>query len=200
MREANSFDIFLLVLLGLIWGSSFFNIKIATYSYEPITLALVRVIFASAPLILLCKFKKIKIEAFSKEWKYYALIGLCNIAIPFILIAIGTSKINSYLAAMLATLGVVLGAAYMLWLTKRVIFGVTKNSNIETLSDVNKPEMIMLSTLAFFVIFFRFSDFCFKNFLVGSFFSSFLRCPLSCLSALRFFRNSRSRFFSKVNT
>ena len=101
MREANSFDIFLLVLLGIIWGSSFFNIKIATYSYEPITLALVRVIFASAPLILLCKFKKIKIEAFSEEWKHYALIGLCNIAIPFILIAIGTSKINSYLAAML---------------------------------------------------------------------------------------------------
>jgi len=43
MREANSFDIFLLILLALIWGSSFFNIKIATYSYEPITLALVRV-------------------------------------------------------------------------------------------------------------------------------------------------------------
>ena len=101
MREANSFDIFLLVLLGLIWGSSFFNIKIATYSYEPITLALVRVIFASVPLILLCKFKNIKIEAFSKEWKHYALIGLCNITIPFILIALGTSKINSYLAAML---------------------------------------------------------------------------------------------------
>ena len=101
MREANSFDICLLVLLGLIWGSSFFNIKIATYTYEPITLALVRVIFASAPLILLCKFKNIKIEAFTKEWKHYALIGLCNIAIPFILIAIGTSKINSYLAAIL---------------------------------------------------------------------------------------------------
>ena len=101
MREANSFDIFLLVLLGLIWGSSFFNIKIATYSYEPITLALVRVIFASVPLILLCKLKNIKIEAFSREWRNYALIGLCNIAIPFILIAIGTSKINSYLAAML---------------------------------------------------------------------------------------------------
>ena len=101
MREANSFDIFLLVLLGIIWGSSFFNIKIATYSYEPITLALVRVIFASVPLILLCKFKSIKIRAFSKEWKHYAIIGLCNIAIPFILIAIGTSKINSYLAAML---------------------------------------------------------------------------------------------------
>ena len=101
MREAKSFDILLLTLLGLIWGSSFFNIKIATYSYEAFTLALIRVIFASIPLILLCKYKKIKIEGFSKNWKPYAMIGLCNIAIPFTLIAIGTSQINSYLAAML---------------------------------------------------------------------------------------------------
>ena len=101
MREAKSIDIFLLTLLGLIWGSSFFNIKIATYSYEPFTLALIRVVFASIPLILLCKYKKIKIKAFSAQWKSYALIGLCNIAIPFTLIAVGTSEINSYLAAML---------------------------------------------------------------------------------------------------
>ena len=101
MREAKSIDIILLTLLGLIWGSSFFNIKIATYSYDPFTLALIRVIFASIPLYLLCSYKKIKIEAFSKNWKPYAVIGLCNIAIPFTLIAIGTSKINSYLAAML---------------------------------------------------------------------------------------------------
>ena len=38
---------------------------------------------------------------------------------------------KSYLAAMLATFGVVLGAAYMLWLTKRVIFGDTKNNEIK---------------------------------------------------------------------
>ena len=101
MREAKTIDLFLLTLLELIWGSSFFNIKIAPYSYEPFTLALIRVLFASIPLIILCKFKKIQIEAFTKNWKPYALIGLCNIAIPFTLIAIGTSKINSYLAAML---------------------------------------------------------------------------------------------------
>ena len=101
MREANTQDLSLLLLLSIIWGSAFFNIKIATYSYEPFTLALVRVIFASIPLFLLCKFKKIKIEAFSKNWGWYALIGLCNIAIPFVLIAIGTAKINSYLAAIL---------------------------------------------------------------------------------------------------
>ncbi len=101
MREANTFDLSLLVLLAIIWGSSFFNIKIATYSYDPITLALVRVIFASIPLLILCKFKNIKIEAFEKNWSIFALIGLCNIVIPFVLIAIGTSKIHSYLAAIL---------------------------------------------------------------------------------------------------
>ena len=101
MREANTFDLSLLIILAIIWGSSFFNIKIATYSYDPITLALVRVIFASVPLLILCKFNRIKIKAFGEDWDRYALIGLCNIAIPFVLIAIGTSKINSYLAAIL---------------------------------------------------------------------------------------------------
>ena len=101
MKEANTFDFSLLILLAVIWGSSFFNIKIATYSYEPITLALVRVIFASIPLLIICKLRKIKIEAFEKNWNKYAIIGLCNISIPFVLIAIGTSKINSYLAAIL---------------------------------------------------------------------------------------------------
>jgi len=71
------------------------------------------------------------------------------------LILTGTFQ-KSYLAAMLATVGVVLGAAYMLWLTKRVIFGVVNNSEIKTLRDVNKSETIMLATLAFFVIFFGF--------------------------------------------
>ncbi len=101
MREANTKDLALLMVLSIIWGSAFFNIKIATYSYEPFTLALVRVLFASIPLYLLCKYKNIQILAFNKDWSSYALIGLCNIAIPFVLIAIGTAKINSYLAAIL---------------------------------------------------------------------------------------------------
>ena len=39
-------------LLGAIWGSSFFNIKIATYSFQPYTLALIRVIFATLFLMI----------------------------------------------------------------------------------------------------------------------------------------------------
>ena len=71
------------------------------------------------------------------------------------LVLTGTFQ-KSYLAAMLATFGVVLGAAYMLWLTKRVIFGTTNNTEIKKLNDVNKSEIVMLAALAFFVIFFGF--------------------------------------------
>jgi len=63
---------------------------------------------------------------------------------------------KNYLVAMLATFGVVLGAAYMLWLTKRVIFGVTKNDQIKNLKDMNKSEMLMLIILALLVILFGF--------------------------------------------
>jgi len=101
MTEAKTKDILLLLLLGAIWGSSFFNIKIATYSFEPYTLALIRVIFATLFLVVFSLFYKIKILAFSNKWKIYALVGLCNIAIPFSLIAVGTNKVDSYLAAIL---------------------------------------------------------------------------------------------------
>jgi len=130
MREAKSIDLLLLILLGLIWGSSFFNIKIATYSYEPFTLALIRVIFASLPLFLLCKYKGIKIEAFSYNWKPYAIIGMCNIAIPFTLIAIGTSKINSYLAAMLMSTTPMSGSILAHFFTKNEKITLLKSIGI----------------------------------------------------------------------
>ncbi len=61
---------------------------------------------------------------------------------------------KNYLVAMLATIGVVLGAAYMLWLTKRVIFGKIQNDKIKILKDANKLEIGMLISLAFLIIFF----------------------------------------------
>ena len=130
MREANTFDLSLLILLAIIWGSSFFNIKIATYSYDPITLALVRVIFASMPLLLICKLRKIKIEAFTKNWKWYALIGLFNIAIPFVLIAIGTAKINSYLAAVLMSTTPLSGSILAHFFTKNEKLSFYKSTGV----------------------------------------------------------------------
>ena len=59
MRETKHLDYFLLVILALIWASAFFNIKIATYSYGPLTIAFLRIFFGAIPVILLCHFKKI---------------------------------------------------------------------------------------------------------------------------------------------
>ena len=58
MRQPKLLDYLLLILLALIWASAFFNIKIATYSFGPITIAFLRVFFGAIPVLLLCYYKK----------------------------------------------------------------------------------------------------------------------------------------------
>ena len=101
MREPKIIDYTLLTILALIWSSAFFNIKIATYSYGPVTIAFLRILFGAIPVVALCFYKKIKIEAFSKDWHWFALIGMVNLVIPFFLIAYGVQKVQSNLAAIL---------------------------------------------------------------------------------------------------
>ena len=83
MREPKIIDYALLTILALIWSSAFFNIKIATYSYGPVTIAFLRIFFGAIPVVALCLYKKIKIEAFSKDCYWFAAIGLINLVIPF---------------------------------------------------------------------------------------------------------------------
>ena len=101
MRQPKIIDYILLTFLALIWSSAFFNIKIATYSYGPITIALGRVFFGAIPVLLLCLYKKIKIEAFSKDWYWFAIIGFINLVAPFFLISYGVKSVQSNLAAIL---------------------------------------------------------------------------------------------------
>ncbi len=101
MRQPKIIDYLLLVLLALIWASAFFNIKIATYSFGPVTIAFLRVFFGAIPVLLLCYYKDIKIEAFSKDWHWFALIGFINLVAPFFLIAYGVKSVQSNLAAIL---------------------------------------------------------------------------------------------------
>ena len=101
MKQPKLIDYLLLVFLALIWASAFFNIKIATYSFGPVTIALLRVFFGAIPVLLLCYFKKIKIEAFSKDWHWFAMIGFINLVAPFFLIAYGVKSVQSNLAAIL---------------------------------------------------------------------------------------------------
>ena len=101
MRQPTPLDYVVLTILALIWSSAFFNIKIATYSYGPISIAFLRILFGALPLLLICFFKKIKIEAFSKDWYWFASIGIINLVIPFFMIAYGVKNVQSNLAAIL---------------------------------------------------------------------------------------------------
>jgi drug/metabolite transporter (DMT)-like permease len=130
MREPKLIDYSLLTLLALIWASAFFNIKIATYSFGPVTIAFLRVFFGSIPVLLLCFYKQIKIEAFSKDWHWFAMIGFINLVAPFFLIAYGVKSVQSNLAAILMSStslsSVVLGHFY----TKNEKFNLIRTTGV----------------------------------------------------------------------
>ena len=54
--------------------------------------------------------------------------------------------------ALLAALTLVLGAAYTLWMVKRVVFGKVANENVAALKDINPRETLVLGSVAFFVL------------------------------------------------
>ena len=58
MRQPKLIDYTLLVILSLIWASAFFNIKIATYSFGPVTIAFLRVFFGAIPVCFFATIKK----------------------------------------------------------------------------------------------------------------------------------------------
>jgi drug/metabolite transporter (DMT)-like permease len=130
MKQPKLTDYILLVVLALIWASAFFNIKIATYSFGPVTIAFLRVFFGAIPVLLLCYYKNIKIEAFSKDWHWFAIIGFINLVAPFFLIAYGIKSVQSNLAAILMSTtplsSTVLGHLY----TKNEKFNLIKTIGI----------------------------------------------------------------------
>ena len=71
------------------------------------------------------------------------------------LILVGAFKVN-YLVAIIASIGVILAAAYILWLYKRVIFGKLENNEIKKIKDVNLAEGSILTILCAAIIFFGF--------------------------------------------
>ncbi len=63
------------------------------------------------------------------------------------LILMGAFKDN-FLVAVIASFGVILGAAYMLWLYKRVVFGKLVNEDLKQMVDLNRSEYLILTCLA----------------------------------------------------
>ena len=71
------------------------------------------------------------------------------------LILMGTFQKN-FLVATIATVGVVLSAAYMLWMYRRVIFGKIHNKDLLGIQDLSSSELIVLWVLALPVVIYGF--------------------------------------------
>ena len=71
------------------------------------------------------------------------------------LILMGAFK-KSFLVATIASLGVILGAAYMLWLYKRIIFGEIIDSQLKSMTDLKRFEILILFSLVIPIIYFGF--------------------------------------------
>jgi len=69
------------------------------------------------------------------------------------LVLVGVFQVN-ILVAVLASLGIILAAAYMLWLYRRVIFGKIASSEIKEMKDLNRTEIYIFASLVFLIIFF----------------------------------------------
>jgi NADH-quinone oxidoreductase subunit M len=63
------------------------------------------------------------------------------------MVILGTVKANFWLAALAAT-ALIFGAAYNLWMVKRVYFGAAANAHVKALADIDRREFVMLGMLA----------------------------------------------------
>jgi drug/metabolite transporter (DMT)-like permease len=91
----------LLILLGFIWGGSFFFARVAVQHVPPMTLVLFRVALAAMALHLVFGRMPGFYQALSARWRELLVMGLINNAIPFTLIFAGQTKIGAGLASIL---------------------------------------------------------------------------------------------------
>ena len=94
----------------------------------------------------------------SNNMPYYALFfmfftmasvglpGTANFVGEFLAL-VGAYEANSWVAAV-ATTGIILGAAYMLWLYRRVAFGESKNADAATMKDISLREWVIMAPIA----------------------------------------------------
>ncbi len=89
---------------------------------------------------------------------FFVLFAMANTGLPgtsgFVgefMVILASFKANFWIAFLGATT-LIVGAAYTLWLVKRVIFGAVVNDQVAELNDINKRETLILSILAIFVL------------------------------------------------
>ncbi|ARM89206.1 DMT superfamily inner membrane transporter protein [Rhizobium sp. CIAT894] len=91
----------LLVLLGLIWGGSFFFARIAVQHVPPLTLVFLRLLLAALALHVYIAGRLDIYSILKARWREFLILGLINNALPHALIFFGQTRIGAGLAAIL---------------------------------------------------------------------------------------------------
>ena len=91
----------LLLLLSLLWGSSFFFYKVLVAVLPPVTVVLGRVGIAAIAMNLWLLAQGQPMPASGRLWLRFLLLGFLNCSLPFVLIAWGETRISSGLASIL---------------------------------------------------------------------------------------------------
>jgi NADH-quinone oxidoreductase subunit M len=91
---------------------------------------------------------RMPIYAFAFMVFMLASVGLPGTAgfVGEILILVGVYQVNTWVAA-LAALGVILGAAYMLWLYRRTVFGQLEKDDLKQITDMDAREIAVFAPL-----------------------------------------------------
>ncbi len=100
-QTALACEIGLLLLLSLIWGSSFTLIKVAIPSIPPFTMVAVRVTLAAGLLLLIAAAQGHSLPRHGSVWVAFIVQGMLQSALPFTLISWGEAHITSGLAGVL---------------------------------------------------------------------------------------------------
>ena len=99
IRPAREFA--LLALLALLWGSSYFFLKIAVAEIPPVTLVAARVSIAAAFLLAELRLRGERLPADPGTWKRLFLLAMLNSTIAWTVLAWGQQHIDSSLASVL---------------------------------------------------------------------------------------------------
>lgn len=126
-RPPSALDWFLLFLLAVVWGASFLFIKRSVQIFDPMQMAMWRMVFATVIYLPVAAAFWSKIDW--KQWKPLLVVAFCGSAIPNFLFAVAGRHVDSSLAGVLNSLTplftLMLGVAYFqMTFTRNKVIGV----------------------------------------------------------------------------
>ena len=102
MNENRSTAFFLLIVLSVIWGTSFILIKKGLVVFNPVELAAIRISVAGLVLLPLAWVKRKEVQL--PEYKSFLFVGLIGIFVPAFLFGVAQTRLDSSLAGALNSL------------------------------------------------------------------------------------------------